>query len=120
MMGEFEILDRPWFDALLLFALGAFFLYEGILLWRSTRLGWAMTAKCAALSYLFFLALILPLLSDPWATRMLVLARIAVIVAVVWAVRELRAMRRRRQSFVIREDDNPYPVDPLAEDRLPP
>ena len=106
MIANIELVfGRPWIDSLLLLALAAFFAFEGALLWRSTRLGWAMTAKCVAMCYLFGVALILPLTPTTMRDDLLTVARVLALLGLGWAVIELIRMRRRRQRFTVVDDD---------------
>ena len=100
------LLGRPWYDSLLLVALAAFFMFEGLLLWRGTRLGWAMTAKCAAMFCLFGVGLTLPLIPAPYRDDTLTVVRVLALLGLGWAVAELIRMRRRRQRFQVIENDD--------------
>ena len=105
-MNDIELLGRPWYDSALLLGLAAFFIFEAVLLWRGTRLGWAMTAKCAAMAYLFGIGLVLPIVPNHLQDDALTLARVMALVSLGWAVVELWRMRRMRQNFHAIENDD--------------
>lgn len=94
---------RVWYETALLAFLVAFFAIEMVLLWRKTRLGWAMTAKCAALILVFGFALANP---PPYApvtlTTVGVALRVLLVLALSWVIYELAAIRLSRREIVIR------------------
>lgn len=60
MLATLVIYGRYWYDFFTLAWVVVFFLVEMVLLFRSTLIGWAMTAKCLVLSLVFTYALLNP------------------------------------------------------------
>lgn len=59
------IYGRYWYDFVTLASVIAFFLIELLLLFRNSIIGWAMTAKCLAVAFVFLYALLNPPVTLP-------------------------------------------------------
>lgn len=86
---------RWWYDTLLLAFVAFFFFLEALLLYRKSRLSWAMTAKCIALMAVFSYSLANPPpLAKEAITQGAVLVRIGLAIPLLWVIIELGNIRR--------------------------
>ena len=87
---------RWWYDTLLVAFIIVFFVLEAFLLFRRSRLGWAMTGKCVALVAIFSYSLLnptVPLRAEDVSSGAVVV-RVLLGVSLAWVIYELWALRR--------------------------
>lgn len=103
MLATLVVYGRYWYDFFTLAWVIAFFLIEMVLLFRSTLIGWAMTAKCLALAGVFFFALTHPAAALPPedVTLESVAVRVMLIVVLGFVIAVLIWMRLRRETVVV-------------------
>lgn len=97
------IYGRYWYDFFTLAWVVAFFLIEMLLLFRSTAIGWAMTAKCIALALVFSYAIInppYPLVAED-VTVGSALVRAVLIIVLGYVIVVLIWMRVRQETVVV-------------------